>query len=119
MFYACASVLLIVIIFFIGITEILSLFFLCPLFFSILYLFKSYKLGKIPLFSVSENEFKIFNPLKIIAVEKITAVKQAGKNKLELILTDEVPVPLFLNELSGADRKDLKSYIERIISRKE
>lgn len=74
---------------------------------------------KKPIFIVSENEIKVFNPLKTIAVEKIEAVRPEGEGKLELILKkDELPVPLLMHELSKADRKELKLTIEKLIGQK-
>jgi hypothetical protein len=90
-------------------------FVLPPLFLAFLELLKLHKLSRKPLFIINENEIMVLNPLKKVAIGKITAIREESKNRFELILKDAIPVPLFVGELSKADRKDLKSRIENLI----
>jgi hypothetical protein len=92
-----------------------SIFLLTALFLAFLGLLKLHKLSRKPLFIVNENEIMVLNPLKKVAIGKITAIREEGQNRLELVLKNEMPVPLFIGELSKIDRKDLKARIENLI----
>ena len=81
-------------------------------------LIRFYKLSRKPQFKISEKELNVFNPPKKIDVRKIVSVKSEGKDKLEVILKDELPVPLFLKDLSSKDRRDLELTIKQIIGQK-
>ncbi|MDP1758244.1 MAG: hypothetical protein Q8K77_00420, partial [Thermodesulfovibrionales bacterium] len=89
-----------------------------PLIVAFIGLIRFYKLSRQPQFKISEKELYIFNPPKKIEVAKIVAVKSEGKNKMELLVKDDIPIPLFLYYLSSKDRKDLESTIKQIIGQK-
>lgn len=76
------------------------------------------KLYRQPQFKISDKELNIINPPKKIEMAKIVSVKSEGKDKLELIMKDEIPVPLFLKDLSSKDRVDLELTIKQAIGRK-
>jgi hypothetical protein len=88
-----------------------------PLFLAIFILIRLYIKRKKPIFLISDNEVEIFNPPRKIPTEKIAAIDYVEEKKLELILTEGMSVPLFLHDLSKADRKDLKNRIETMINR--
>jgi len=118
LFLISASIFLILFVVLMVFYKGLSILLVTPLVLAIFYLYRYFRLRKKPIFIVSENEIKVFNPLKTIAVEKIEAVRPEGEGKLELILKDELPVPLLMHELSTADRKELKLTIEKLIGQK-
>ena len=90
-----------------------------PLFLAVFILIRLYIKRKKPIFLIADNEVEIFNPPRKIPVYKIASIDYVEKNKLELILTDGLPVPLFLHDLSKADRNDLKQSIETMIKREK
>ena len=91
---------------------------LLPITLATAYSYLLYKSVQKPLFLISGNEFVITKLKKKIPAEKITGVKQIDNDRLELILKDELPVQLLLNELSREDRTVLKSSIDALIKNK-
>lgn len=88
---------------------------LLPITLATVYSYLLYKSIQKPLFLISGNELVITKLKKKVSAEKITGVKQVDNDRLELILKDELPVQLLLNELSREDRTVLKSSIDAMI----
>lgn len=96
-----------------------SIHLLLPIALALIFLFRLYKLYKNPIFLVSSDAIIIPKPQKTVPFEKITSVHTSGKDKLELMIRDGIPVPLFIGELSSSDRIGLKEVIMSRIGKKE
>ncbi len=92
-----------------------SFMLLLPIILATAYSYLLYKSVQEPLFLLSGNELVITKLKKKIPAEKIIGVKQVDNDRLELLLKDEFPVQLLLNELSREDRNVLKSSIDAMI----
>ena len=88
---------------------------LLPITLAAVYSYLLYKSVQKPLFLISGHELVITKLKKKIPAEKITGIKQVDNDRIELILKDELPVWLLLNELSLEDRTVLKSSINAMI----
>ena len=71
-----------------------------------------------PVAVISETQIQVFNPDRTVPIEKVERIISQGKDRIELILTDELPLPIFIKELSKSDRENLKITIQRIIKDK-
>lgn len=92
-----------------------SVFLLSPLILAFVGFIKLLRLDRQLQFKISDKELHIINPPKKIEMAKIVSVKSEGKDKLELIMEDEIPVPLFLGNLSSKDRMDLELTIKQLV----